>query len=137
MFSKLANEFPEGKITDPGSFRQNKVIQNHGRSVVALLDEMITEFDNVPVLMRAIKVAVHKHILLKNLGMRGENFHVCWIFELLSEESSSIMHTLSNIMHTKSPFNLSINKCFIKNPVFRIYLLHFFNFFLKFLRAFC
>ena len=76
-FDKLAVRFPGQHIQVDERLRDSSVIRNHGAKVIKLIDEMITNFDNLPKLRKSLKFAVWNHLGPNASTMSSSNFMVC------------------------------------------------------------
>ena len=84
MFPSLQKQFPDGKIGNKDRFRNNETIKRHGAAVVFMMDQMISEIDNIQYFRIFMFKALDKHYHLKDRKFKGENFLVCSDFVNLS-----------------------------------------------------
>ena len=77
LFPTLSAQFPDGKIKDPEGFRRNEAIKRHGTSVIFLIDQIISEFNNRAIIPILLKKAVANHVTLNGSGFNGQFFMVC------------------------------------------------------------
>ena len=71
MFEVLAKEFPNGIDTNFNSFRQCNAVKIHGPGLIKMLDLLVSDYGKSEILAKKAKLAVRKHIHLRQFGFAG------------------------------------------------------------------